>query len=198
MAQKPTIFINPKFKNAHINPNFLKSSNHIHINPKFVQRLTDLPAPQPAIQPPQPSEPTIKICNPIIRNTRRTLIRAVASRPNVSSTILPSRGQIQEKSFAQPQHQLIKISKNKLVTAAHLMKCQQKENELIKQTTESLIKSKKLHRKSDMKESIYKLDRRQNELSKKKKRIVSTYSIRRIDTISPQKVIVPERSLLKT
>lgn len=190
MEQKPpTIFINPKFKNAHINPNFLKASNKIHVNPKFLQISQNLvPAPPPElpaeILPPEPQEPAIS--NAIIRNTRRTLIRAPAAR---STTLSQLRDQSDNKMPVQPPHRLIKINKNKLVTAAHLMKCQQKENEIIKQTTESIIKSKKLKRKTDMKQSIYKLDRRADSIPKKKKMIVSKYSLRRIDSISPKKIV---------
>lgn len=198
MAQNPpTIFINPKFK-AHLNPNFLKSSNSIHVNPKFLiaqqQNFIAPPTEAPPINPPLPPEP-ILTSNAIIRNTRRTLIRASApARPNVSTAISQSLDR-RPTIFQQPQ--LIKISKNKLVTAAHLMKCQQKENEIIKKTTESLIKSKKLQLKTNTKPSIYKLDRRQNLLPKRKKTIVSKYSLRRVDAISPQKVIVSDRKLLK-
>jgi hypothetical protein len=196
MAEKPpTIFINPKFKNAHINPNFLKSSNSIHINPKFLLAQQQL-APATLNNPPLPVSKPIPASNAIIRNTRRTLIRASApSRPNVSTTQF-SQPFVQRPTMLQ-QPQLIKISKTKLVTAAHLMKCQQKENEIIKKTTESLIKSKKLQRKSEMPSSIYKLDRRQEPLPKKKRTIVSTYSLRRVDAISPQKVVVSDRKLLK-
>lgn len=184
MSEKPqNIFINPKFKNAHINPNFLKSNNSIHVNPRFLV-ITPVPA-IPVNCPLPPAAPNVN--NAIIRNTRRTLIRAgTASRPQLSQPL--------EK---KPQHQLIKISKNKLVTAAHLMECQQKENEIIKRTTETLIKSRKLERKNEGRQTIYKLDRRLDSSMKKKKRIVSTYSIRRIDAISPKKVVVSDRKLLK-
>lgn len=194
MAQKPsTIFLNPKFKNAHFNPNFLQS-NKIHVNPKF---LVSTPAAEPAEKfPTQTLSQTAPKINPIIKNTRRTLIRApqADSRSNILPVVSSSRIFEEKKIFQQ--HQLIKISKNKLVTAAHLMKCQQKENEIIKNTTESIIKSKKLQRKTDTKDSIYRLDRRQLPTHKKKK-IVSTYSLRRVDTISPKKVAVTDRKLLK-
>lgn len=186
MAEKPpNIFINPKFKNAHINPNFLKSSN-IHVNPRFL-----FSPPLPALPvnrqlPPIPVAPVVS--NAIVRNTRRTLIRAGAA----------SRPQLPQSLGNKAQHQLIKISKNKLVTAAHLMRCQQKENEIIKRTAETIIKKRKLERKNEEQQTIYKLDRRLDSSLKKKKKIVSTYSIRRIDAISPKKVIVSDRKLLKT
>lgn len=202
MAQKPsTIFINPKFKNPssiHVNPNFLQS-NKIHVNPRFLsQNLPTAPAPEPlkVLATQQSHQPAVKD-NPIIRNTRRTLIRAPAAAPRsnfplstTQSTILTEKA----NAIRHPHPQLIKISKNKLVTAAHLMQCQQKENEIIKNAAESIIKSKKLQRKTEPPESIYKLDRRQSMLMRKKKKVVSTYSIRRV---SPKKVIVTDRKLLK-
>ena len=201
MAQKPsTIFINPKFKNPssiHVNPNFLQK-NKIHVNPKFIsQNLPIAPAPEPlkVIDTQQTKHHVIKD-NPIIRNTRRTLIRAPAvavSRSNHPLSISQSKVATKTDPTRYPHPQLIKISKNKLVTAAHLIQCQRKENEIIKNTTESIIKSKKLQRKTETKESIYKLDRRSTPLLKKKKKIVSTYSIRRV---SPKKV--NDRNLLKT
>lgn len=198
MAQKPTIFINPKFKNIHVNPNFLQQSNNIHVNPKFfvgTNLIAFQPPPpsEPPIKPPLPPTPTVSN-NAIIRNTRRSLIRApaVASRSfNVPIALSQSKDTISTKlpiqrQHQQPQPQLIKISKTKLVSASHLMKFQQKENEMIKNTTESIIKTKKLQRKAEEPESVYKLDRR----TQKKKKIVSTYSIR---SVSPKKSMISNR-----
>jgi hypothetical protein len=186
MAQKPSIFINPKFKNIHVNPNFLQPQK-VLINPKFfvgANFVTNLPVDPPlpveiVEKPPLPPLPPAP-GNAIIRNTRRTLIRgsSSSSRPMVA---IPAAAN-------PPLHTLIKVSKNKLVTAAHLMKCQQKENAIIKSTTESIIKSKKLKRETEKPPSIYKFDRR----NPKKKKIVSTYSIRRI---SPKKA---QGQVLKT
>jgi hypothetical protein len=196
MAQKPsTIFINPKFKNAHINPNFLPS-NKIHVNPKFLSQNSVAPSnpkppePLPAPTIAQYALPSVSNNNAIIRNTRRTLIRAPVPR---------SADHVTQHNFYQktPQQQLIKVSKNKLVTAAHIMRCQQKENEIIKNKTESIIKTKKLQRKteSESRPSIYKLDRRASPV--KKKKIISTYSIRRVDSLTPKKVVVTDKSLLR-
>lgn len=191
MAQKPsTIFINPKFKNAHINPNFLPT-NKIHVNPKFLsQNPVAPPNPEPLPAPPitQHTPAVVPYNNAIIRNTRRTLIRAPIPRS--------ADGVAQHKVVSQrmPQQQLIKVSKNKLVTAAHIMLQQQKQNEIIKNKAESIIKTKKLQRKTESKPSIYKLDRRS---PVKKKKIVSTYSIRRVDTLTPKKVIVADKNLLR-
>lgn len=169
MEQRPTtIFINPKFKNAHFNPHFHQNIK-IHVNPKFLQQS----APIQAVPPLQPMPPPENRVNAFIKNTRRTLIRAPRSNAPMAK--------VEVKKFS-PQQQLIKLSKNKLVTAAHLMRCQQKENEIIKKTAESIIQSKKLQRNTETKDSVYKLDRRRSSPLKKKKRIVSTYSIRRVDS----------------
>jgi hypothetical protein len=173
MTQKPTIFFNPKFKNIHVNPNFLQPQK-VLLNPKFFVG-TELvvsehvpPLPEPIVKPPLPPLPPVS-SNVLIKNTRRTLIRAASSsRPNDAFPTVISQ--------LKPQRTLIKVSKNKLVTAAHLMECQQKENAIIKSTTESIIRTKKLHRESEKPASVYSVDRR----TPKKKKIVSTYSIRRV------------------
>lgn len=185
MSQKPaTIFINPRFKNAHINPNFLPN-NKILVNPNFLssQAVAEIQQLQPAPPPlPIQSAPACPV-NGIIKNTRRTLIRSSAPAPRPTL--------VESNHSDAPQQHLIKISKTKLVTAGHLMKQQQKKNEIIKSTTESLIKTRKFQRKAESKESIYKLDRRHPQ-SPKKKKIVNTYSIRRV---SPTKVKVSDDKL---
>lgn len=200
MAQKPsTIFINPKFKNSssiHVNPNFLQS-NKIHVNPKFLSQSMPSAAGIMPSESPNAHQSNHQVFkdNPIIRNTRRTLIRAPTPISTPRSNLAPSKVLTEKVNpLRYPQPQLIKISKNKLVTAAHLMQCQQKENEIIKNKTESIIKSKKLQRKTDKNESIYKLDRRLAPNMRKKKKIVSTYSIRRV---TPKKITVTDRNLLK-
>lgn len=197
-----TIFINPKFKNAYINPNFLKSnSNKIHVNPKFLQHMNAQQSlqqqPTQAINVAQ-SKSIVPIINSnaIIKNTKRSLIRAPAKIENKNV-----QGQ-KPVNFAKKMN-LIKISNTKLVNASHLMKEQQKENEKIKIATESLIKTKKLMKKSEAERSIYKLDRTKSSpgFGKKKKRIVSTYSIRRVDSadkLTPKKVLVTGHKLLKS
>lgn len=204
MAQpkSSTIFINPKFKNAYINPNFLKSnSNTIHVNPKFLQLMNAQQSlqqqPTQAINVAQ-TRPIVPICNSnaIIKNTKRSLIRAPAK-------IETKSAQGQKPVIFGKKMNLIKISNTKLVNASHLMKEQQKENEKIKMATESLIKTKKLMKKSEAERSIYKLDRTKScpGLGKKKKKVVSTYSIRQVDSadkLAPKKVIVTGNKLLNS
>lgn len=207
-----TIFINPKFKNAYINPNFLKNSNiqqqtQIHINPKFILNHQQVTAQQQNSQltnVQQHPKPSIDVVNnsAIIKNTKRSLIRAPVKIESSSS--INSFKDTQTNNTKKMN--LIRLSNTKLVNATHLMKYQQKENEIIKKKTESLIQSKKLLKKSEMKESssIYKLDRRKLSpgINKTKKRIVvSQYSIRKIDAsdiLTPKKVIVSGRKLLST
>ncbi|CAG9799500.1 unnamed protein product [Chironomus riparius] len=207
MEQQPKstmIFINPKFKNAYINPNFLKSnSNTIHVNPKFLQHMNA----QQSLQQQQTqainiaqSKPIVPVLNSnaIIKNTKRSLIRAPAK---IDSKIAQGQKSV-PVNYAKKMN-LIKISNTKLVNASHLMKEQQKENEKIKKATESIIKTKKLMKKSEAEQSIYKLDRTKSSpgLGKKKKRIVSTYSVRRVDSaekLTPKKVLVTGHKLLKS
>lgn len=198
MDQQKLIFINPKFKNAYINPQFLKQNpNTIHINPRFLQHeSSSIPVPQQAPQSSGPPPPTPVHENAIIKNTKRSLVR-IPIRPD---TYKCAQGQKQVPAVTKKLN-LIKIGNNKLVNATQLMKAQQKENEIIKKTTESLIKSKKLLKKSENEQSIYKLDRRKSTptSAKKKKRLVSTYTIRRVDDrMSPKKVVVTGQKLIKT
>jgi len=146
------------------------------------------------------SKPIVPIINnnAIIKNTKRSLIRAPAK---IENKIVQGQKSV-PVNFAKKMN-LIKISNTKLVNASHLMKEQQKENEQIKKATESLIKTKKLIKKSEAERSIYKLDRTRTSpgLGKKKKRIVSTYSIRRVDSsekLTPKKVLVSDHKLLKS
>jgi hypothetical protein len=157
-----TIFINPKFKNAYINPNFLKNSasaTQIHLNPKFLQQQQQQQdAAPPPLQQHKKPEATSVNSSAIIKNTKRSLIRA----PMKIESKQEQQPAAAAPSHASPQN-LIKISNTKLIKASHLMKYQQKENENIKNATESLIKSKKLKNS----ESIYKLDRRKPKSPKK-------------------------------
>ncbi|KAG5676369.1 hypothetical protein PVAND_006210 [Polypedilum vanderplanki] len=150
-----TIFINPKFKNAYINPNFLKNSSatQIHLNPRFIQNQ-QIPNAQVINQPSiVKSEISTVKNNAIIKNTKRSLIRApVKVESDENSQIL----KVKPTKDIPTKLNLIKISNTKLVNASHLMKYQQKENEVIKNITESLIKSKKKLKA----ESVYKIDRR--------------------------------------
>lgn len=205
MSQKPSIFLNPNFRNPvpiHINPNFVQISsnnsvktmaNKIHVNPMFLkQNQSSAPvlAPLQVSAQQHSTQPVVEV-NRIIKNTRRSLIRAPAVVPRSNS--VPSQKPSMEPNPALlPQSQFIKLGKNKIVKAEHLMQRQRKENEINKNATEAIIKSKKLQRKTENKESIYKLDRRQSPL-KKKKKIVSTYSIRRV---SPKKAIAADMNLL--
>lgn len=171
------IYINPKFKSAHINPSFLSYLNvknalpqyvakpKIHINPKFLNRhQPETPAIQVAkVETPQPLQA-------IFQKSKRKLIRVPIVDPKVKLY------NNQQQEIATPSNSLIKISNNKLISASQLMANQQKENELIKKTTESIINSKKDQRNREAAQSIYRLDRRPS--ATKKKKIIRKYSIR--------------------
>lgn len=195
MAQRPTsIHVNPKFVGAHFNPNFLQrppQKTKILINPNFIPPLPVEPPPPElrvdANKPPPPPEPAPT--SAIIKNTRRSLIRASAlSRLDVQTT-QSNQNSNQVALPRPPQQQLIKLSNNKIVNANYLMDRQQKENEQIKNATISIIQSKKMRRRiadRGASESVYKLDRRDVPVNKKK--IVRKFSIKRVDATSPKKV----------
>lgn len=221
-----TIFINPKFKNAYINPNFLvPASTTIHVNPKFLnqQVITSvnhlssqppLPPPRQQIKVPEPPPLASTNKSAIIKNTKRSLIRVQEKLPGA----IPCHGQIQTQQpkpltdTIEKKLNLIKISNTKLVNASQLMSRQQKENETIKKATESLIKAKKLQQKkaNGQKQSIYRLDRRKEDHSlpspvtpKKKRKIIQQYSIRSVDqaksvVIKKKDAVVINPKLLKT
>lgn len=191
MAQRPTsIHVNPKFVGAHFNPNFLQrppQMTKILINPNFKPPLPVEPPPELcaiAIKPPPPPEPAPP--SAIIKNTRRSLIRASAtSRLNVQTP-----KSYQPSPPRPPQQKLIKLGNNKIVNANYLIGRQHKENEQIKNATISIIQSKKLRRRiADRgKDSVYKLDRRDVPINKKK--IVSKFSLKRVDARSPKKAAI--------
>lgn len=166
-----SIFINPKFKNVHINPNFLNSSaKSIFINPAFIQ-------PQPVEQSPftdvhpAPSPPRI------IKNTLRKFIRA----PVEESKVVP----LTRKTS------LIKVSNTKLVRASHLIKEQNQQNEIIRQSEEKMKNARERKKIEATSSSVYRLDRRFETF--KKRKVVYGDSFKRFDsyaTISPKKVVV--------
>lgn len=179
---KPSIHFNPKFNTkVHINPKFLQQK--LLVNPHFLQQQNEIVIETVACsRPPDIINPVVVTSNPIIRNTRRTLIRA--------QPVTKSKEFIPTSTSTSSSSNLIKIGKNKLVTASHLINVQQKENAIIQSKTESIIRTKKLKMKEKEPKSIYKLDRRQNPIgSSTKKKIVRKYSIKRIEaTATPSKI----------
>lgn len=181
MDSRPAIHFNPKFKNAHINPNFIQQPSKILINPRFLLQQNDYQSSTHEIFS-RPTEilPTLQ-STAIIRNTRRTLIRA----PAVSKPPIPSTSKLPPVEHPSNCKNLIKIGKNKLVTAAHLVRVQQKENEIIKSKSESFIKTKKLKRMETEPKSIYKIDRRHEDPIGSRRKIVRKYSIKRVEPKTP-------------
>lgn len=166
-----SIYINPKFKNVHINPNFLNSTaKTIFINPAFI-------LPQP-IEPPLPAPVPQKPAPPrIIKNTLRKLIREPLEKPKVIPLIRKTS--------------LVKVSNTKLVRASHLIKEQNKQNEIIRQSEELMKKAMERNKIEATSSSVYKLDRRYETF--KKKKIIRKDTLKRFEsysTISPRKVVV--------
>lgn len=194
---RPKIFINPNFKKAHFNRNFLPipaaiqslpvteevpstasgTVPRVHFNPAFLEKLQRQRKQQEELLIHEmtltqvPAEATVvSQPNPIIKHTMRKLIRASSSVPVPATTSRPP--------LLAP---LVKISKNKLVRS----------------TPVPVIASAVVSNKP----ASYKLDRRPGVLSrvvpKPKSSTIRRYSLVRTNSISPRKVVITDRSLLK-
>uniref|UniRef100_A0A1Q3F3X1 C3H1-type domain-containing protein n=1 Tax=Culex tarsalis TaxID=7177 RepID=A0A1Q3F3X1_CULTA len=189
------IFINPNFKKAHINRNFLPQPTaiqsvpvpeevsatgpsavpRVHFNPAFLEKLHRQREQQEELLlremtlTQRPAEATVvpprPPPNPIIKHTMRKLIRASSSVP------VPVPAGPRPPLLAP----LVKISKNKLVRSAPI----------------PMVASNK--------PASYKLDRRPGVLSRAVPKVSSIrrYSLVRTNSISPRKVVITDRRLLK-
>ncbi|XP_055624925.1 zinc finger CCCH domain-containing protein 3 isoform X2 [Toxorhynchites rutilus septentrionalis] len=187
------IFINPVFKKAHINPNFLLEKNstinhaptsdkptsmqhspNIHFNPAFLERIH-----QQQQQEVGRTNSTLTAIasavqpnNPIIKHTKRKLVRA--------SSAIPAN---LEKSPLAP---LVKISKNKLVRSSISTVATANSPRGV-----TLRDVKKPYKVINSTSQLYKLDRRP---------VISgavTKSKSLVRKISPQKFAIKDRKLLK-
>lgn len=102
------IHVNPKFKSAHINPNFLLKQKEavylpprIHINPNFILGCSPV-VPPTVSQPLSATTPAPSPENRIVQKTLRKIIR----KPEIRTPV---------KSSKPPAEQFTKIGKNKLV-----------------------------------------------------------------------------------
>ncbi|XP_062708054.1 zinc finger CCCH domain-containing protein 3 [Aedes albopictus] len=203
------IYINPEFKKAHINPNFLTknlpqaptepkpvaiAAPSIHFNPAFLERLSLRQQQQNEHRVPQEpaSAPTAPIpqSNPIITNTKRKLVRA-------SSAIPVSTTAVRTAPLVAP---LVKVSRNKLIRSvpASVVVPHVAVNPTTKSAGVRIVEKRfKLINGS---KALYKLDRRPAgtlRLSLKPKSSVRRFSLVRSNSISPQKVVITDRKLLK-
>ncbi|XP_055609595.1 zinc finger CCCH domain-containing protein 3 [Uranotaenia lowii] len=221
------IFINPDFRKAHINRNFLpqilptaatvptaslgapaaplapnhvlpvSSVPHIHFNPAFLAKM-HLQRQQQAqlslgeeVTPEMTLKPTAMThVNPIIKSTSRKLIRASSTKPQV---VAPSQ---QATSLAP----LVKISKNKLVRSGTTFTraTVSSVGKLTMQPPSARVVEKR-YKLVNKTSQLYKLDRRPgfSQTIAKHKPTIKKYSLVRGNCISPQKVIVTDRRLLK-
>ncbi|XP_055535381.1 zinc finger CCCH domain-containing protein 3 [Wyeomyia smithii] len=188
-VQPSKIFINPDFKKAHINRNFLAkrifqpsvptvTSNsflaqpapNIHLNPVFIEKLQK----QKQLEELVFRETTLKatsLLNPIIKHTKRKLVRA-------SSTMTVKPSAFPREPLLAP---LVKISKNKLVRSTPVV-----PNIVSAKTDVNIRKRYKLVNKFSSSNSIIKA-----------KNLIRPYSLIRSTSLDPQKVIVTDRRLLK-
>lgn len=220
-----TIFLNPKFKNIHINPNFLlkqnSKPNKIHINPLFMKSNTDIlnnilarndmdneyETNQQFISQPTSSIVSMKIDS-------RTYDDATLGENNISKMPIitkTNRKLIRKTSSVPfvkrvdkpvtPRSQLIKIGKNKLIRTS-----QNKPplaTKSISNVPNKLVKTGK----TKINVSTYKIDRRSapsiNPPSLSKENKYSTHINffeidRRFDTVlTPKKVIITNKKLMK-
>lgn len=213
------VFINPEFKRAHINPNFLPKTfsaaatpteihpaaaavlpPNIHFNPAFLERLSLQQQQQNDLQPVVPA-PTMAAKvphpNPIIKHTKRKLIRACSAVP--SPLVTAPR----KEPLVAP---LVKISRNKLVRSVASPAAPLVIPKTFNKTAESPIDSeKRFHHafKGSIQQQRYKLDRRPPGVVRKvvlkppKPSSIRRYSLVRTNSIVPQRVVVTDRRLLK-
>lgn len=170
--QANTIHVNPKFKSAHINPNFLQKQpiSTIYINPKFLNELK-----YENIKMNQQFSPTTA---DIITKTRRKIVRN--SSPAVTKTILV-------KTETTP---MVKIGNKKLIRASYFNQIKEKRLAPSVPIDQKLIKNR------------YKLVRtnKENSFVRPINKFVGKYSLCRIGgvgNLTPVKVIVTDRRLLR-
>lgn len=182
-----TIYINPRFRNAHINRNFLlrkhigldlppvptPSPFNIHINPAF------LPAPPPLANVPQSTQLLVqKPKASIISQTNRKLVR----QPVVQSLVRPisPAQRVSETSMAP----LLKIGQRKLVRVGHSSRPPLGNSNYIEKAL-STIKV--------LNPNAYKIDRR---------KVAPTLPVKRIgnhldESLASTRVLVTDRRLLR-
>lgn len=165
--QANTIHVNPKFKSAHINPNFLQKQqiSMIHINPKFLNQ---------EIQPISIIDKISPVKADIITKTRRKLVR-------ISSPAVTER--ISVKTETTP---MVKFGSKKLIRASYLNQIKTKQL-VVPVADQKLIKNRyKIIRTN-----------KENAVIRPINRFVGKYSLCRVggvnNNITPVKVIVTDR-----
>ncbi|XP_062544546.1 zinc finger CCCH domain-containing protein 3 [Armigeres subalbatus] len=199
------IFINPEFKKAHINPNFLTKNlplpapteakfaatamPSIHFNPAFLEKLS-LQRHHGQNVSQEKAPPVISHqSNPIIKHTQRKIVRASAAPPTT--------GVLRTTPLVAP---LVKVSRNKLVRSVATPIAPTVAVQPIK-SVEARIVQKRFKLINGGSKQLYKLDRRPvpalRTAMKPNKSSIRRFSLVRSNSISPQKVIVTDRRLLK-
>lgn len=177
-----TIYINPRFRNAHINPNFLLRKQppshatqpfNIHVNPLFLSSLPTPPAPpQIPIQPPPKAS--------IISQTNRKLVR----QPVVQTLIATSS----EKSTSAADA-LVKIGKRKLVRVGQTSIRLPLSNSYASEKSKSAIKV--------FNKAAYKIDRRNKMRLSIKKPYLYGSNNQLNESLKSTQVVVTDRRLLR-
>lgn len=185
-----TIYINPRFKNAHINPNFLqkpKAPSAIHVNPKFLNKDTPKPVAVPHKEfPPLAIIPTMDTCENTYPNANRKFIR-----PGITT--------LRTAPVSTLQTPLIKLGSRKLVRASEIVKKVEGEFASLPKTpvVRKAVQSKyKIVKKID----AFKIDRRVSctKVSPIKKiGFVGRYALNRASILTPKKIIISDQKLHK-
>lgn len=181
-----TIYINPRFRNAHINPNFLPRKQvqtpqpfNIHINPLFLPSHTQ-PITQASNQLPSQSQPKLHLPKAsIISQTNRKLVRQpIHQTPAITRTAEP------------PQHTtpLVKIGKRKLVRAEQLFRVPLANSNNIPDKPKSTIKV--------LQKTAYSIDRR-NGPQLPIKRNLYKINNQLNENLKSTRVVVTDRRLLR-
>lgn len=219
-----SVYINPKFRNAHINPNFLPKKplqslappppspslpnqiyinpkfKNAHINPMFLQKNTVALTNNSVTQQEKhtPTVTPLSELTSIVTKTNRKIVRQ--SVPTVMQKS-PSKIIQQQTIVSAVPVPLIKLGKRKLVRVSQL-----NSTSIAKLPPLATSVKKPIHTlykivKGDMPKNLYKIDRRLvRSISKNRTPIKSVHrksSGGLNETLSTQKVIITNRKLLR-
>lgn len=212
-----SVYINPKFRNAHINPNFLPKKplqslapppnqiyinpkfKNAHINPMFLQKnpptTTVAVTPNHNVAEKKEIPPNFTPQTSIVTKTSRKIVRQSVVAPNIIQKSPPKLAQ--QKPVSVSAVPLVKLGKRKLVRLTQQLKT----------SSISKLPTKPLHTlykivKGDMPKNLYKIDRRlvRSSISKNRMPIKSVHRISSgglNETLAAQKVIITNRKLLR-
>lgn len=220
-----TVFINPKFKNAHINPNFLAKATPLqsvvtpnqiyinpkfknaHINPMFLHKNSTIPTADPAatsavvnihISDLQtlPAQLSVAPLSELTSIVTKTSRKIIRQpMPTNASTLQAVNVPMNNAEFVP----LLKFGKRKLIRATHVKSDDARKLSTLSANSKKSLK-KPIHTtykivKGDALVDLYKIDRR---LVRTRTPIKSAHRVGVInETLSTQKVLITDRKLLR-